>query len=70
MEPRADLQQRSNAPVDSLTPVRLTLRAAFSSLPRSFPICLGGLDQPIQHLQQRGLTRPIMPNQPQAFPPA
>jgi hypothetical protein len=33
MEPRADLQQRSNAPVDSLTPVRLTLRAACGSLP-------------------------------------
>ncbi len=28
------------------------------------------LDEPIQHLQQRGLTGPIMPNQPQAFPPA
>ena len=28
------------------------------------------LDQPIQHLQQRGLPRPVMPNQPQAFPPA
>jgi hypothetical protein len=44
MKPRADLQQRSNPSVDSLTPVRLTLRAAFSSLPRSFPSCLGHLD--------------------------
>jgi hypothetical protein len=44
MEPRADLEQRSNPSVDSLTPVRLTLRAAFSSLPRSFPSCLGHLD--------------------------
>jgi len=33
-------------PVDSLTPVRLTLRAAFSSLPRSFPSGLGHLDLP------------------------
>ena len=27
------------------------------------------LDQPIEHLQQRGLASPIMPNQPEAFPP-
>jgi len=46
MKPRPDLQQRSNAPVDSLTPVRLTLRAAFSSLPRNFPSCLGDLNLP------------------------
>jgi hypothetical protein len=76
-EPRADLQQRSNAPVDSLTPVRLTLRAAFSSLPRSFPICLGDLDlprtlsgNPGKNLEQSRLPSPIMPNQPQTFPAA
>jgi hypothetical protein len=28
------------------------------------------LDQPIEHLQQRRFSGPIMPNQPQAFPPA
>ena len=28
------------------------------------------LDQPIKHLQQRRLPRPVMPNQPQTFPPA
>ena len=28
------------------------------------------LDQPIQHLQQRRLPRPVMPNEPQALPAA
>jgi hypothetical protein len=36
MEPRADLEQRSNPPVDSLNPGRLTLRAACGSLPSGY----------------------------------
>ena len=28
------------------------------------------LDQPIQHLQQRRLTRPVMPNKPEALMPS
>ncbi len=28
------------------------------------------LDQPIEHLQQRGLTSPVMPDQPQALMPS
>jgi hypothetical protein len=71
MKPRADLEQRSNPPVDSLTPVRLTLRAAFSSLPRSFPSCLGHLDRPRRlsrhprkNLQQSALPGAIAPDNP------
>ena len=77
MEPRADLKQRSNASVDSLTPVRLTLRAAYSAVSRAasqaarvhlnLPRTLRR--NPRKNLEQSRFARPIPPDDPENLHP-